>query len=58
MEICGVCSKEFKTEQAYLSHVCTTGFAPTDIAHQDALTGGQASRIAEAALARGEARKT
>ena len=55
--ICGVCGKEFETEAGYLDHVCKTNKKPTDIAHQDILTGGRASKIAEAALERGAVRK-
>lgn len=54
----GVTGLVFETEEAYLNHVSPeTGFTPKDIEHQDALTGGQASKVAEAALKRGEDRK-
>ena len=42
---------------SYLSHECSTGFNPTEVEHQDALTNGRFSKIAEKAIARGEARK-
>ena len=41
----------------YLKHKCSTGFKPTEIEHQDALTDGAYSKQSEAALARGEKRK-
>lgn len=57
-EICGVSGLVFETRKSYLNHTSpVTGFKPTQIEHQDALTGGQASRVAEKALERGEARK-
>lgn len=54
---CAVCGKGFDTEAEYLAHECTTGFTPTDVEHQDALTDGQFSKQAEQALKRGEERK-
>lgn len=57
MAKCGQCG--FKGGgQEYLEHICSTGFKPTQIEHQDALTGGQFSKISEAALKRGADRKT
>ena len=56
--ICGACGKEFKDNAGYLKHKCEkTGFNPTQIGHQDALSGGRFSLQSKAALARGEARK-
>ena len=56
--ICGACGKEWKTNEGYLKHICSkTGFKPTQIEHQDALTNGRFSLQSKAALARGEARK-
>ena len=55
--ICGTCNKEFAAEQAYLNHVCKTGFKPSQIEHQDALTNGRFSKQAEAALKRGAEKK-
>lgn len=50
----GVTGAVFETEEEYLNHVnAETGFTPKDIEHQDALTGGQFSVQAEAALKRG-----
>lgn len=55
---CGACGSEYDTEAEYLDHTCeTTGFKPTDIEHQDALTNGRFSEQSEKAIARGEARK-
>lgn len=52
--ICGACGKEFKSDEEYLNHVCEkTGFKPTQIEHQDALTEGRFSKQSQAALARG-----
>ena len=57
-EICGAGGEEFDDHKAYLNHVCSkTGHKPTEIAHLDALTGGQYSLQSKAALARGAARK-
>lgn len=56
-DICAACKLEFETEETYLEHVCeSTGFSPTQVEHQDALTGGNFSKVAEAALERGEER--
>lgn len=56
---CGSCGTEFGTEAEYLEHTCeATGYKPTDIEHQDALTDGRFSQQSENALARGEARKS
>ena len=55
---CGTCEGSFKTEAEYLEHKCdSTGHKPTEVAHQDTLTGGKFSKASEAALKRGEARK-
>ena len=55
---CSPCGKVFKDNEAYLKHKCAkTGFTPTQIEHQDALSGGRFSLQSKAALARGEARK-
>lgn len=56
MEVCSVCSGEFATEAEYLDHVCTTGFTPKDVEHQDALTGGRFSLQAVEAQKRGAER--
>ncbi len=54
---CGACKQIFDTEEQYLSHVCPeTQETPDTIEHQDALTGGNFSRIAEASQVRGAAR--
>ena len=53
---CSNCDFEGSLE-AYLAHKCSTGFKPTQIEHQDKLTGGQFSKISEKALERGEAKK-
>lgn len=50
--ICGICKKAFDTDVLYSSHECLTGFRPKEIEHQDALTGGQASKVSEAAKKR------
>jgi len=55
-QICGVCQGEFIDDGDYIEHVCTTGYTPADVEHQDALSGGKFSRQAEKALERGEAR--
>lgn len=56
---CGTTGCDFKgTHEQYLKHKCVTGFKPTEIEHQDALTDGAFSKVSEAALARGEARKS
>lgn len=56
--ICGACGKKFTNEAAYNGHTCEkTGLVANSIEHQDALSGGAASRIAEAALARGADRE-
>lgn len=55
---CGTCSAEFGTDTEYYEHTCeATGFKPTEVEHQDALTEGRFSKQSEAAIARGEARK-
>lgn len=56
MAKCGQCDFKGGGEE-YLAHVCRTGFNPTQIEHQDALTNGRFSRIAEKAVERGEQRK-
>lgn len=56
---CGPCGESFTSEAAYLKHVCKeTEFKPTQVEHQDVLTGGNFSKIAEKALERGAAKKT
>lgn len=56
--ICGVCEQSFNSEDEYNSHVCpNTNFQPTQVEHQDALTGGRFSAISEAALERGAKRE-
>ena len=56
--ICGACGNEYPTDADYCAHVCeATGKQADTIDHLDVLTGGEASQIAVAALARGEARK-
>jgi len=41
----------------YLKHKCKTGFKPTQVEHQNALTNGRFSKVSEAALKRGADRK-
>lgn len=53
---CGQCEFQGSSEE-YLAHKCNTGFKPTDIKHQDALTDGRFSKQSEKALERGAARK-
>jgi len=53
---CSVCEFE-GSEAEYLAHECSTGFKPTEIEHQDALTDGAFSKVSEAALKRGEEKK-
>lgn len=55
MDICSVCKKEFETTERYLVHVCSTGFKPTDVEHQEKLDPNYKA-ISEAALARGKAK--
>jgi hypothetical protein len=52
MDICGVCKKEFSTEQEYLTHVCSTGVTPKDPKSM----GPNVDRIQEAAALRGSIR--
>ena len=55
---CGPCGKVFKDNVAYLKHKCPkTGFNPTQIEHQDALSRGRFSLQSQAALKRGAVRK-
>jgi hypothetical protein len=57
--VCSACDGIFTTEKKYLDHECNvTGYTPKDIEHQDALTNGDFSKVAEASLARGEERKS
>ena len=57
MAKCGQCDFKGGSEE-YLKHKCKkTGFKPTDIKHQDALTGGQFSKQSKAALERRAKRK-
>lgn len=52
--VCGACGGTYVGEQAYLEHVCErTGFAPSQIEHQDVMTDGRASQVAQSALERG-----
>lgn len=53
MEICSICKKEFKTEKAYLDHICLTGFKPSSIDHQIKLNPSY-KNISELALKRGK----
>lgn len=56
-DVCGACEQSFEDYEAYSTHVCpNTGYKPTEIEHQDALTGGRFSQIAEASLERGDKR--
>jgi hypothetical protein len=52
--VCGICLDEWLSEQEYLDHTCKTGFKPTDPEQM----GEGFATIQEAALARGEERKT
>lgn len=54
---CATCDGSFNTEAEYLAHKCSTGFKPTQVEHQDALTGGAFSKQSAEALKRGAARK-
>ena len=55
---CGTCEVMFDDEQGYFDHKCKkTGFKPTQIEHQDSLTGGAFSKQSEKALERGAAKK-
>lgn len=57
MSKCGVCA--FQGDyNGYLNHKCSTGHKPTEVAHQDKLTGGRFSRQSQKALERGEAKKS
>ena len=53
---CSTCEAEFGTEEEYCNHTCNTGFNPTEVAHQDALTDGQFSMQSQEAIKRGEER--
>jgi rubredoxin len=53
---CGVCGFESADEKGYLEHTCKTGFKPTQIEHQDALTKGAFSKISARAQQRGAER--
>lgn len=56
--VCGPCGQGFDTEEEYLDHKCEkSGATPKDIEHLEATTTPDASKIAEAAQARGEERK-
>lgn len=56
--ICGACEKQFKGLEAYLEHTCkVSGATPKDIQHQVKTGNKNAQSIADAAIARGEARK-
>lgn len=57
MSKCGSCSNKLSGEE-YLEHECpTTGFKPTQVEHQDALTNGRFSKVSAKALERGEAKQ-
>ena len=57
MSKCAQCEFQGGGEE-YLAHKCDkTGFKPTDVKHQDALTNGAFSKQSEAALERGAKRK-
>lgn len=53
MHVCSICEKEFETDKEYCEHTCSTGYSPTMVEHQDALTGGQFSQQSAEALKRG-----
>ena len=53
MNTCSVCNASFETEEAYLNHVCTTGFKPTEFEHQTTLDPNYPA-ISESALERGK----
>lgn len=56
MAKCGACENSFESYNAYEEHVCEkSGFTPSEVEHQDALTNGRFSRQAEKALERGAA---
>jgi hypothetical protein len=50
---CSICSKGFDTEKEYADHRCSTGFSPTEVEHQDVLTGGKFSEQSAEAQKRG-----
>lgn len=53
--ICGQCKQEFASLEEEHNHVCsTTGFTPKDPQHY----GEELQRVSQAALQRGEARKS
>ncbi len=53
MAKCGQCKYQGDYE-GYETHICKkTGFTPTQVEHQDALTDGKFSRVSEKALERG-----
>ena len=52
MNKCSVCNQEFATDEEYLTHVCTTGFKPTDFEHQTTLDPNYKA-ISDSALKRG-----
>lgn len=57
-DICSLCENQYDTYEAYAAHTCErTGFAPTTVEHQDAITDGHFSKIAAAAQERGNERK-
>lgn len=57
-EVCGVSGLVFHTRQDYLNHTSpVTGFKPTQVEHQDALTNGRFSKVSAKAVKRGEDRK-
>lgn len=56
--ICGVCEKEFKTEEQYLEHVCEkTDATPADAEHLIKSTTPNFAEVSKAALKRGEETK-
>ena len=55
---CGPCGQKFNSWNEYFKHNCPkTGFNPTQVEHEDALSRGRFSLQSKAALARGDARK-
>jgi len=53
MDICSICKEEFATTEEYLNHTCSTGFKPSEFAHQVALDPNYEA-VSASALERGK----